>query len=65
MGFFSTILAAMKWRAGEIAVPPADPPSHRIRVDIPDRYRNRVGILDTMRVRSDVRDKYRVRVDAL
>ena len=64
MGFVSTILAALRWRASQEAVTPTVWPTYRLRVDTETAHRARVNSETVHRARVDSDVTHRVRVDA-
>ncbi len=64
MGFFTTLLAALGFRAGGAPIPPNFPAVYRTRLDATTRFRGRGDALETYRTRTDAETVYRARGDA-
>ena len=63
MGFLTTILTALRYRAGSGPVVAVFAPIHRIRVDTRTVHRARVDAVTVHRVRSNTQTVHRIRVE--
>lgn len=63
MGFFSTILAALRWKASGVVVVPDGWPAYRLRVDTETTHRARADSETTHRARVNSDVTHRVRVN--
>lgn len=63
MNFFATILAALKWKAGEPSATPVESPAYRVTVNVLSAFRVRSDVESAYRVRTSVPSAYRIEVD--
>ena len=64
MGFFTTVLAALGFRAGDAPVAPTFPAVYRTRLDATSIFRGRADATTRHRARLDTTTVHRARGDA-